>query len=80
MDQSKPADARGPRGRPDAMATRAPATSGDEYNLLYGRKPPAHRILEPARHAAGIFDETQLRHLERTTVLGTPSGYIVAVA
>ncbi|HSN39419.1 MAG TPA: TauD/TfdA family dioxygenase [Burkholderiales bacterium] len=30
--------------------------------------------------ALGDFDETQLRHLERTTVLGTPSGYIVADA
>jgi taurine dioxygenase len=28
--------------------------------------------------ALGDFDETQLRHLERTTVLGTPSGYVVA--
>jgi taurine dioxygenase len=27
--------------------------------------------------ALGDFDETQRRHLERTTVLGTPSGYIV---
>jgi len=27
--------------------------------------------------ALGDFDETQLRHLERTTVLGTPSGYVV---
>ena len=26
--------------------------------------------------ALGDFDETQLRHLERTTVLGTPSGYV----
>jgi hypothetical protein len=26
----------------------------------------------------GDFDETQVRHLERTTVLGTPSGYVVA--
>lgn len=30
--------------------------------------------------ALGDFDETQLRHLERTTVLGTPSGYVVADA
>jgi len=30
--------------------------------------------------ALGDFDETQLRELERTTVLGTPSGYIVAEA
>ena len=30
--------------------------------------------------ALGDFDETQLRHLERTTVLGTPSGYVVAEA
>jgi taurine dioxygenase len=30
--------------------------------------------------ALGDFDETQLRHLERTTVLGTPSGYAVANA
>jgi taurine dioxygenase len=30
--------------------------------------------------ALGDFDETQLRHLERTTVLGTPSGYVVANA
>ena len=29
--------------------------------------------------ALGDFDETQLRHMERTTVLGTPSGYVVAV-
>lgn len=29
--------------------------------------------------ALGDFDENQLRHLERTTVLGTPSGYVVAV-
>jgi taurine dioxygenase len=28
--------------------------------------------------ALGDFDETQLRHLERTTVLGTPSGYVAA--
>jgi taurine dioxygenase len=28
--------------------------------------------------ALGDFDETQRRHMERTTVLGTPSGYIVA--
>lgn len=27
--------------------------------------------------ALGDFDETQLRHLERTTVKGTPSGYVV---
>jgi taurine dioxygenase len=27
--------------------------------------------------ALGDFDETQRRHMERTTVLGTPSGYIV---
>jgi hypothetical protein len=26
---------------------------------------------------AGDFDETQRRHMERTTVLGTPSGYAV---
>ena len=30
--------------------------------------------------ALGDFDETQRRHLERTTVLGTPSGYVVAQA
>ena len=30
--------------------------------------------------ALGDFDETQIRHLERTTVMGTPSGYIVADA
>jgi len=30
--------------------------------------------------ALGDFDETQLRHMERTTVLGTPSGYVVADA
>ena len=29
--------------------------------------------------ALGDFDENQLRHPERTTVLGTPSGYVVAV-
>jgi taurine dioxygenase len=28
--------------------------------------------------ALGDFDETQRRHMERTTVLGTPSGYVVA--
>lgn len=28
--------------------------------------------------ALGDFDETQLRELERTTVLGSPSGYVVA--
>jgi taurine dioxygenase len=28
--------------------------------------------------ALGDFDERELRHLERTTVLGTPSGYVVA--
>jgi alpha-ketoglutarate-dependent taurine dioxygenase len=28
--------------------------------------------------ALGDFDDTQLRHMERTTVLGTPSGYVVA--
>lgn len=27
--------------------------------------------------ALGDFDETQLRHMERSTVLGTPSGYVV---
>ena len=27
--------------------------------------------------ALGDFDETQRRHMERTTVLGTPSGYVV---
>lgn len=26
--------------------------------------------------ALGDFDETQRRHMERTTVLGTPSGYV----
>jgi taurine dioxygenase len=30
--------------------------------------------------ALGDFDETQRRHMERTTVLGTPSGYVVAAA
>ena len=30
--------------------------------------------------ALGDFDETQLRHMERTTVLGTASGYVVANA
>ena len=30
--------------------------------------------------ALGDFDESELRHLERTTVLGTPSGYVVANA
>jgi taurine dioxygenase len=30
--------------------------------------------------ALGDFDETQIRHLERTTVMGTPSGYVVADA
>ena len=30
--------------------------------------------------ALGDFDETQRRHMERTTVLGTPSGYVVASA
>lgn len=30
--------------------------------------------------ALGDFDETQRRHMERTTVLGTPSGYVVAEA
>jgi len=30
--------------------------------------------------ALGDFDETQLRHMERTTVLGTPSGYVVQAA
>jgi taurine dioxygenase len=28
--------------------------------------------------ALGDFDETQRRHMERTTVMGTPSGYVVA--
>jgi len=28
--------------------------------------------------ALGDFDETQLRHMERTTVKGTPSGYVVS--
>ena len=27
--------------------------------------------------ALGDFDESQRRHMERTTVLGTPSGYVV---
>jgi len=31
-------------------------------------------------HALGDFDETQRRHMERTTVLGTPSGYVVQEA
>lgn len=30
--------------------------------------------------ALGDFDETQIRHLERTTVKGTPSGYVVVSA
>jgi taurine dioxygenase len=30
--------------------------------------------------ALGDFDETKRRHMERTTVLGTPSGYVVADA
>jgi taurine dioxygenase len=30
--------------------------------------------------ALADFDETQLRHMERTTVMGTPSGYIVATS
>jgi taurine dioxygenase len=30
--------------------------------------------------ALGDFDETQRRHMERTTVLGTPSGYVVEEA
>jgi taurine dioxygenase len=30
--------------------------------------------------ALGDFDETKLRHMERTTVLGTPSGYVVEEA
>jgi taurine dioxygenase len=30
--------------------------------------------------ALGDFDETKLRHMERTTVLGTPSGYIAQAA
>ena len=30
--------------------------------------------------ALGDFDETKLRHLERTTVLGTPSGYVANAA
>ena len=30
--------------------------------------------------ALGDFDETQRRHMERTTVLGTPSGYVVSAA
>ncbi len=30
--------------------------------------------------ALGDFDETRLRHMERTTVMGTPSGYVVAGA
>jgi taurine dioxygenase len=30
--------------------------------------------------ALGDFDETQRRHMERTTVLGTPSGYVVEAA
>jgi taurine dioxygenase len=29
--------------------------------------------------ALGDFDETQRRHMERTTVMGTPSGYVCAV-
>ena len=33
---------------------------------------------EKVRQERYDFDETQLRHLERTTVLGTPSGYVVA--
>jgi len=28
--------------------------------------------------ALGDFDETQLRHMERTTVRGTPSGYVAS--
>ena len=30
--------------------------------------------------ALGDFDETRMRHMERTTVLGTPSGYVVQAA
>ena len=35
---------------------------------------------ETLAQALADFDETQLRHMERTTVLGTPSGYVVAAA
>jgi len=36
--------------------------------------------LRKLSYALGDYDETELRDMERTTVLGTPSGYIVADA
>lgn len=53
--------------------------------FVYRHQWRAHDILAwdnrcTMHQALGDFDETQLRHLERTTVLGTPSGHVVAEA
>ena len=50
--------------------------------FVYRHQWRAHDILAwdnrcTMHQALGDFDETELRHLERTTVLGTPSGYVV---
>lgn len=51
--------------------------------FVYRHQWRAHDILVwdnrcTMHQALGDFDETQRRHMERTTVLGTPSGYVVA--
>jgi len=53
--------------------------------FVYRHQWRAHDILVwdnrcTMHQALGDFDETQRRHMERTTVLGTPSGYVVAEA
>ena len=53
--------------------------------FVYRHQWRAHDILAwdnrcTMHQALGDFDETQLRHLERTTVLGTPSGHVGAEA
>lgn len=34
----------------------------------------------PLAYALGDFDMGQIRHMERTTIKGTPSGYVVEAA
>ncbi len=51
--------------------------------FVYRHQWRAHDILVwdnrcTMHQALGDFDETRRRHMERTTVLGTPSGYVVA--
>ncbi len=55
------------------------------YEFLYRHQWRKHDLLvwdnRCTMHIAlGDFDETQLRHMERTTVMGTPSGYVCEAA